>query len=80
MSTPVVQETPHLARKAQARQITRRKGKYVGTEKREKDMTVTESQAFFSWNSPNVRKEVRLMKRETINPAYETKQLTIPSL
>lgn len=36
MRTPVVRGTPHLARKAQARQITKRKGKYVGTEKREK--------------------------------------------
>ena len=32
----VVRGKPHLARKTQARQITRRKGKYVSTEKREK--------------------------------------------
>jgi len=36
MRNPVVQGTPHLARKAQGRQITIRKGECVGTAKTEK--------------------------------------------
>jgi hypothetical protein len=34
---------------------------------------------FVSWDSLNVRKEVRLLQKEKINPAYKTKQLTIRS-
>jgi hypothetical protein len=42
-------------------------------EREKKTWQLLRSQALFSWDLLNVRKEVRLMLREIIKPAYETK-------